>query len=61
MNICAEKEWVEKEFAEINFGDSRLNKTLLLIATRLASRNEAATYEGCDSWNDAKGTCRTFE
>ncbi|MFA5960738.1 MAG: transposase [Tatlockia sp.] len=46
--------WAEKEFIGLSLGDKRLNKRLLILATRLGDQPNESIVSACHGWNEAK-------
>ncbi len=52
--------WSEKEFADLDLGDARLNKRLKLLIESLAANPMASIPEACGGWPETQGAYRLF-
>ena len=56
-----EQHWCQREFAEIDFGDKRLNERFIKTAQRISEQPTASINQACTDWAEAKGAYRLFD
>lgn len=53
--------WIDEEFEDISFGDSRLNDRFLKVAERFLEKPSSSVSESSGSWAESKANYRFFE
>jgi hypothetical protein len=54
-------QWAKDEFAQVDFGDARLNARLIKIADSLSESPESPINQACGSWAESKAAYRFFQ
>ena len=55
------KNWAEREFNSVDFGDARLNERVRKLAIRLGENATESIPSACYGWHEAKSAYRFFE
>lgn len=53
--------WSELEFADLDFGDKRLDRRFRKTAQRLSEQPMASINQACEGWAETKGAYRLFD
>lgn len=61
VSEAVEASWSEAELAGAEFGDQRLKKRLIKIATEVFKQPLASINQACEDWADAKAAYRFFD
>jgi hypothetical protein len=58
--VLSPKHWAEREFANVQMGDKRLNKRVRAVAEAMASNPSGSIPRQCGDWAGSKGAYRLF-